>query len=81
MTNEEKNELQKLKTAGWNYIFRTDDGYIAVSDTEPYFNTAWWDVEENGKIQELWDCDMFNFISYTDEEPYSINKLLDKELI
>lgn len=79
LNNEERTELQKLKTKGWNYIFCTDEGYIAVSNIEPYRNSSWWDVDldQNGKIQELWDCELFNFISYTDEEPYSIDKLLE----
>lgn len=79
LNNEERTELQKFKNEGWNYIFCTDEGYIAVSNIKPYRNSSWWDVDldQDGEIQELWDCELFNFISYTDKEPYSIKDLLN----
>ena len=60
---------------GYQYIARDDDKVLCAYDTKPYKLQYEWRVTEN--IKGIYFNELFSFIKWEDDEPYSITYILD----
>lgn len=77
LTDAEKVILNNLPE-GYNYIARDSDGELFIYEDKPkkYRNT--WSDNEYYKSMELFN-DLFKFIKWEDDKPYSIEELLKED--
>ena len=77
LTEEERKELKQLKSRGLIYIARDSDGGLWAYNYPPERKDITWDLYLDDKKIVLIDPELLKFITWEDEEPYEIEKLLE----
>lgn len=67
--------LEYYNAHGYQYIARYANKVLFVYDTKPVKMHHDWDITEN--IKSIVFDDLFSFVKWEDEEPYSITYILD----
>lgn len=75
LTDDEKVILRNIDE-GLKYIARDKNGNLAVSDAVLYKKSTYWDCDSMINIFPF--NYLFQFIQWTNTEPYSIKELLDQ---
>ena len=84
LTEDEKAILKVLLNEKFKWIAREDDEMLVVFERKPH-KEKWvcsqWACDEGSSIKEYMEIfsNLFQFIQWEDEEPYSIEELLERE--
>lgn len=72
-------EYNILKAIGEGYLTKDQDGKICVNVSKPEKYSAAWISSKKRMTAMFWSEELFNFIKWEDEEPYSIEEMLTWE--
>ena len=72
-------EYNILKVIGEGYLTKDQDGKIFVNVSKPEKYSAAWISSKKRMTAMFWPKELFNFIKWEDDEPYSIEEMLTWE--
>ena len=72
-------EYHILKAIGRGYLTKDQDGKICANVSKPKKYGVVWINSENRVTTMFWPKELFNFIKWEDNEPYSIEEMLTWE--
>lgn len=76
LTSLEK-ELLKYFLNGYSYIARDSDNDLYIYSNKPTKSVEYWGNTDYAKKLYIFQDDLFKFIKWEDDEPYSIIELLE----
>ena len=76
LTKYEKETLERMRDVEYSWIARNGYGYINIFFYEPSKTGDYWVNGSNSLTMDIYDKD-FDFIKWTDEEPWNIKELLE----
>lgn len=72
-------EYNILKVIGEGYLTKDQDGKIFVNVSKPKKYSAAWISSKKRMTAMFWPKELFNFIKWEDDEPYSVEEMLTWE--